>query len=70
MLVAVDKFTKWVEEAPVTTQDSTEAVNFIKSIIFHFGDHTALSQTMERILRLRSSKSIVKVIRLKRIYNF
>jgi transposase InsO family protein len=37
MLVAVDKFTKWVEAAPVTTQDSTTTINFIKSIIFHFG---------------------------------
>jgi hypothetical protein len=37
MLVAVNKFTKWVEAAPVTTQDSTTAINFIKSIVFHFG---------------------------------
>jgi transposase InsO family protein len=37
MLVAVDKFTKWVEAALVTTQDSTAAINFIKSIVFHFG---------------------------------
>jgi hypothetical protein len=37
MLVAVDKFTKWVEAAPVTTQDSTVAINFIKSIVFFFG---------------------------------
>jgi transposase InsO family protein len=36
MLVAVDKFTKWVEAAPVTTQDSTTAINFIKSIVFRF----------------------------------
>jgi hypothetical protein len=36
MLVAVDKFTKWVEAAPVTTQDSTVAINFIKSIVFCF----------------------------------
>jgi hypothetical protein len=36
MLVAVEKFTKWVEAAPVTTQDSTAAINFIKSIVFHF----------------------------------
>jgi hypothetical protein len=34
MLVAVDKFTKWVEAAPVTTQNSTAAINFIKSIVF------------------------------------
>jgi hypothetical protein len=37
MLVAVDKFTKWVEAAPVTTQVSTATINFIKSIIFCFG---------------------------------
>jgi hypothetical protein len=37
MLVAVDKFTKWVEAAPVTTQDSTTAINFIKFIVFRFG---------------------------------
>jgi hypothetical protein len=37
MLVAVDKLTKWVEAAPVTTQDSTVAINFIKSIIFRIG---------------------------------
>jgi transposase-like protein len=37
MLVAVDKFTKWVDVAEVTTQDSIAAINFIKSIIFRFG---------------------------------
>jgi transposase InsO family protein len=37
MLVAVDKFTKWLEAAPVTTQDSIAAINFIKSIVFRFG---------------------------------
>jgi hypothetical protein len=37
MLVALDKFTKWVEAIPVTTQDSTAAINFIKSIVFRFG---------------------------------
>jgi transposase InsO family protein len=36
MLVAVDEFTKWVEAAPVTTQDSIAAINFIKSIVFRF----------------------------------
>jgi hypothetical protein len=37
MLVAVDKFTKWIEAAPVTTQDSKASINFIKSIVFRFG---------------------------------
>jgi transposase InsO family protein len=37
MLVAVNKFTKWVEAAPVIAQDSTTAINFIKSIVFCFG---------------------------------
>jgi hypothetical protein len=37
MLVAVDKFTTWVEAAPVTTQDSTAVINFTKSIVFCFG---------------------------------
>jgi transposase InsO family protein len=37
MLVAVGKFTKWVEAAPVTTQDSKATINFIKSIVFRFG---------------------------------
>jgi transposase InsO family protein len=37
MLVVVKKFTKCVEAAPVTTQDSTVAINFIKSIVFRFG---------------------------------
>jgi hypothetical protein len=34
--IAVDKFTKWIEAAPVTTQDSTAVVNFIKSTVFRF----------------------------------
>jgi hypothetical protein len=37
MLVAVDKFTKWIEAAPVITQDSTTTINFIMSIVFRFG---------------------------------
>jgi transposase-like protein len=37
MLVIVDKFTKWIEAALVTTKDLTAAVNFIKSIVFRFG---------------------------------
>jgi hypothetical protein len=37
MLVAVDKFTKWIEATPITTQDSKAAINLIKSLVFRFG---------------------------------
>src|SRR4051812_39852778 len=37
LLVAVDKFTKWIEAVPITSSTSLTAVNFIKSIIFKFG---------------------------------
>jgi hypothetical protein len=37
MLVAVNKFTKWIKDALITTQDSTAAMNFIMSIAFCFG---------------------------------
>ena len=36
LLVAVDKFTKWIEDIPITNLTATMAVNFIKSIIFWF----------------------------------
>jgi hypothetical protein len=50
MLVAVDKFTKWIEVAPVTTQDSTEAINFIKSIVFCFGvPHSIITDNEKKI---------------------
>ena len=37
LLVAVDKFTKWIEAAPITSSTASSAVNFIRSIIFRFG---------------------------------
>jgi hypothetical protein len=61
MLVEVDKFTKWVEAAPVTTQDSTAAINFIKSIVFRFGVPTASSRTLGQISHPRSSKATARV---------
>ncbi|KAK1664818.1 hypothetical protein QYE76_052977 [Lolium multiflorum] len=36
MLVAVDKFTKWVEAKPINSPDAASAVKFIKSIVFSF----------------------------------
>ena len=37
LLVAVDKFTKWVEAEPVSKCDAATAVQFIKKVIFLFG---------------------------------
>jgi transposase InsO family protein len=37
LLLAVDRFTKWIEAIPVTLADATSAVNFIKRIVFRFG---------------------------------
>src|SRR4051812_40283479 len=37
LLVAVDKFTKWIEAVPITSLTALTTVNFIKSIIFRFG---------------------------------
>ena len=37
LLVAVDKFTKWIEAKPITNLRSEEAVKFFLDIIYRFG---------------------------------
>ena len=37
LLVAVDKFTKWIEAMPVTKQSGHNTVKFFESIIYRFG---------------------------------
>ena len=37
LLVAVDKFTKWIEDKPITNIRSKEAVKFFLDIIYWFG---------------------------------
>ena len=41
LLVAVDKFTKWVEAEPVSKCDAAMVVQFMKKVIFCFGFPTA-----------------------------
>jgi hypothetical protein len=36
-LVAIDKFTKWIEFKPIVSLTSAKAVEFIQDIIFRFG---------------------------------
>jgi hypothetical protein len=61
MLVAVDKFTKWVEAAPVTTQDSTTAINFIKSIVFRFGVPHSIITDNGTTLHQKNSKATARL---------
>ena len=37
LLVAIDKFTKWIEAKPITNVQSEEAVKFFLDIIYRFG---------------------------------
>jgi hypothetical protein len=37
MLVAVDKFTKWIEAKPINSPDGASAVKFVKGLVFRFG---------------------------------
>ena len=37
LLVAVDKFTKWIEAKPIKNLDSSTAVSFSKELIFGYG---------------------------------
>jgi transposase InsO family protein len=37
VLVAIDKFTKWIEVKPIACLTSAKAVEFIQDIIFMFG---------------------------------
>ena len=37
ILVAVDKFTKWIEAKPIKSLDAATAVNFVQVIIHRFG---------------------------------
>jgi transposase InsO family protein len=37
LLVAVDKFSKWIKAVPVTNQEATTAVKFFESIIYRYG---------------------------------
>src|SRR3954470_13983993 len=44
LLVAVDKFSKWVESEPVSKCDAETTLKFLKKIIFRFGyPHSIIS---------------------------
>jgi hypothetical protein len=37
LLVAIDKFSKWIEAVPVTNQEATTVVKFFESIVYRYG---------------------------------
>jgi transposase InsO family protein len=37
LLIAVDKFSKWIEVVPVTNQEATTTVKFFESIVYRYG---------------------------------
>ena len=37
VLVAVDKFTKWIEAKPIKSLEASTAVSFIRELIFRYG---------------------------------
>lgn len=48
LLVAIDKFSTWIEVCPITKIKFKQAVLFFTNIIHRFGSPTPLSQTMAR----------------------
>ena len=52
LLVAVDKFTKWVEAEPVSSCDADTAVKFLKKLIFRFGyPHSIITHNGTNLLK-------------------
>ena len=45
LLVAVDKFTEWVEAKPIAKCDGATATRFLKELIYRYGYPTASSPT-------------------------
>jgi transposase InsO family protein len=37
LLIAVDKFSKWIEDVPITNQEATTTVKFFESIVYRYG---------------------------------
>ena len=58
LLVAVDKFTKWVEAKPIKKLDGATAANFLWGLISRFGCLIASSPIMAPISRKAKSRSI------------
>jgi hypothetical protein len=57
LLVAVDKFTKWIEAKPIKKLDGSSTIKFFNDIITRYGVPAASSLTTGRTLQRESSLS-------------
>jgi hypothetical protein len=55
VLVAIDKFTKWIEYKPIASLTSSKAVEFIQEIIFRFGYPTVSSRAWDLTSQAQNS---------------
>ena len=56
VLVAVDKFIKWIEAKPIKSLDTGTAVSFIRELIFRYGVPQTSSRMMGRTLTQKNSE--------------
>ena len=57
LLVAVDKFTKWIEAVPIRSQAAKTATNFLKLIINRFGvPHSIITDNGSNFIAAETQK--------------
>jgi hypothetical protein len=54
VLVAIDKFTKWIKFKPIASLTSAKAVEFIQDIIFRFGIPNSIITDLRSISQAQS----------------
>src|SRR3954469_2671855 len=59
LLVAVDKFTKWIEAKPIRNLDGATALRFVRDLVVILVSHTTLSPTTAAICHSEKWRRIV-----------
>ena len=58
LLVAVDKFTKWIEAKPIKNLDSGTAASFIRELTFRYGvPHNIITDNGKTLIQMSSELS-------------
>jgi hypothetical protein len=57
LLVAVDKFTKWIEAKPIKKLDGSSTIKFFNEIITRYGVPHSIITEMGQTLQRESSQS-------------